>query len=155
MELGKMGITLFILILCIIPFVLMAVRKKNEEGGLLARMTAFAAENNYKIIQYESCGKIAMGLDSTNNILFFAQTIDKEESFREVSLAEIEACKLDITHKTNKSKEKVVDKIQMVFVAKEGKANFVIELYNSSRDMTLIGELQLAEKWCGIVNNKL
>ena len=52
---------------------------------------------------------------------------------------------------------KAFDRIDLVFSNKDkSKADVVVEFYNANTDrLTLSGELQLAEKWCTLINNKV
>jgi hypothetical protein len=60
-----------LVVLCIIPFILMGRFQQKRKNQLLKSLTDLAVTQNCKITYKEFCGEIVIGLDESNNFLFF------------------------------------------------------------------------------------
>ena len=82
------------------------------------------------------------------------------ETHQLVTLHEIQRCHV-ITATRNGSNEdgifKIIDKLELVFEHRDKrKADTILEFYNADYSSpTLTGELQLVEKWCKMLNDKI
>ena len=149
----------FILI-CIILFVIINSNKKKKAKQYLLPLNELAENKNCTISRYDIWSDSVIGIDETQNIVFAIRKTKEKESSIEVNLAEIFRCRVAEVSRTSGPKEgsiKAFDRIDLVFSNKDkSKADVVVEFYNANTDrLTLSGELQLAEKWCTLINNKV
>jgi len=152
-----MGI--FILI-CIILFVIINGNKKKKAKQFLQTLNDFAEKENCKISTYDIWNNSVIGIDDATNRVFVIRKINDNETSQRINLAEIFRCRVVEVSRTSGPKEgnmKAFDRIDLVFSNKDkSKVDIVVEFYNANTDrLTLTGELQLAEKWCKITNDKI
>lgn len=155
---SNMILTWSITILAII-FLILFIQKRNKKRGkeILSVLQSFAKDNNGEISSYDRWDKTLIGIDNSEiNKLFFIRTISDKE-FREViNLSEVKKCRLIKTERIvryNKENVSVIDKIELIFsFVSTHKPDIALEFYNNEYDsLTLSGQLQLAQKWSGIV----
>jgi hypothetical protein len=154
-------ITLAIIIaIVLVLYLLLSMNKKNKEKKRLQALTDLASEQNCSITKYEFDSKISLGLDEKNNFLFYVKTIGENTENRYINLSEVKKCKVVNTNRTvrfNNSNSVVVERLEISFEP-NGKTvePALLEFYNVNTDGSILnGELQLAEKWSAIVNERL
>ncbi len=145
---------------CMVLFVLINRNKRKKEKQFLQPLNRLAAKENCKISQYDSWNNSVIGIDETANFIFTINKIIDNETSQSINLAEMQRCRLAESSRTESTKEgsiKVFDRISLVFSnVDKAKPDVIVEFYNSNTDrLTLTGELQLAEKWCEIANDKI
>lgn len=155
--LGKFIVIAIIIVLCLMPFVIMNIKRKKEEQQRLQSMANFATQKNCNITQHEFCGELTLGLDEKHHIFVFLRRTKGNDFFQEANLAEVQQFKLVISHKISKStKQNVIDKVQLICSSTvTGIADCIFELYNSENSIQLIGELELGEKWAKLLNARI
>lgn len=134
--------------------------KKKKEAQFLQPLSRLAEKDNCKISQYDIWNNSVIGIDTTQNIVFAIRKKKENETSVVVNLAEIFRCRVIEVSRTSGPKEGnsiAFDRIDLAFINKDkSKADVVVEFFDANTDrLTLTGELQLAEKWCVLVNNKL
>jgi len=145
---------------CIILFVVINRNKQKREKQFLLPLYALAEKDNCKISKFDIWNNSVIGIDEVRNFVFvIKKTIDNETSQR-INLAEIQRCRLIEASRITGPKEgnlKACDRIDLAFISyNKNTPDYIVEFYNSNTDrLTLTGELQLAEKWCEIVNIKI
>ena len=157
---GSIITGILVLIVCLLPFVLMSQSHRKKEKALLLALYESAQKNHCNISQYDTWSNAAIGIDLTSNLIFFTKKIKDINSNQQVVLADIERCRVVRTnHSENASSShyNAIEKLELVFIYQaNNKAAIVLEFYNAEHDgPTLAGELQLAEKWCAMANNRL
>ena len=150
---------IFILI-CAILFVIINSNKKKKTRQYLLPLNSLAEKDNCKISQYDIWSDSVIGIDETQNVVFAIRKTKEKETSIAVNLAEVFRCSVAEISRTSGPKEgniKAFDLIELVFTNKDkSKADRIVEFYNANSDrLTLTGELQLAEKWCKIANDKI
>lgn len=159
MDLETLEIALVLVAICIVPFIIMGTNKKKRDKQLLQLLLDSASKENCKITQSELLNDVAIGLDETNNKLFFFKKIESIEIAQHVSLLEMKSCGILNSNRLMDSKKKkdvIIEKIGLSFTPLDkNKAHEIFEFFNSEETMLLSGELQLAQKWAKIVNNLL
>jgi len=159
MDLGTFIIAAVLVAVCVVPFMIMGRNKKKRDKQLVQLLFDTASKENCKITQSEFLNDIAIGLDEIANKLFFFKKIDTIEIGQHVSLSEIKNCGLLNSNRPSnnkKDKDVIIEKIGLSFTPiDKNKASIVFEFFNSEETMLLSGELQLAQKWAKIVNEKL
>jgi hypothetical protein len=137
--------------------VLIRLRKKRKEQKILAPLHAYAAENNTEIGSYDWWDKTLIGIDKNEpGTLFFIRNIPGRNIREQIQLSEVSNCRLYKTErrvKFNKEIVNVMDQIEVVF-SFFNKRDVSLEFYNADYDLlTLSGELQMAQKWSGMIND--
>lgn len=157
-----MIVTWLIIILTTTSFIVFFwIRSRNKEKITSSALLNFAKENNCTISSYDHWDKILIGIDNQEiNKLFFIRTIPDKEHRAAINLSEVMSCRLVKTERTvryDKEKVNVIDKIELVFsFVDTHKPDVALEFYNTDyNQLTLSGELQLAQKWSGIVKSVL
>ncbi|MCC6690035.1 MAG: hypothetical protein IT235_00755 [Bacteroidia bacterium] len=160
MDLGTTIVGIIITIICIIPFALISISRKKKEKKLLQELTEFAEKNNCKISRYELWNSSTIGIDDTSLMIFYKKKSEEINISQQVTLSEIQKCRVSNSSRTVSNKNgnyTVVEKLGIGFLYHDKNKNeVVLEFYNADYDsLTLTGELQLAEKWCNLFNEKI
>ena len=153
-------ITIAIILFCIVLFVLQSRKKKQKEAQLLQPLFELAEKNNCKISKHERLNNSFIGIDELANIVFVVSNVNNIESSQQIDLADILKCRVIESSRSVSTKEgsiKVVDKSELSLVNPDkNKPDTKVEFYNADYDrLTLTGEVQLSEKWCKILNDKI
>jgi hypothetical protein len=160
MDLGTIIITIVFIAIVTVPFILTGYSKKRKKKNLFRRLTEMAENDDCTITQHEFCADFVIGLDGMANRLFFYKKVETLEIAKSLHLREFKSCKVFNSNRTVVNKNEkyyVVDKLELIFYPAEKRAPEIsIELYNDEYDsLTLSGELQLAEKWEKLLNERL
>jgi hypothetical protein len=154
-------ITVAILIaIMLVLYLVLSMNRKNKEKKKIQALTNLASLQNCSITKYELDSKISLGLDEKNNFLFYMKTTDETTETRYINLSEVKKCKVVNTSRTarfNNSNSVVVERLEISFEPNGKTAEPVLlEFYNVNTDGSILnGELQMAEKWSAIVNERL
>jgi hypothetical protein len=159
---SNMILTWSILILATISLIVfLKIRNRNRGKKAFSVLQNFANGINSNISSFDSWDKTLIGIDNGEiNKLFFLRTISNKEYREVINLSEVMSCRLVLDQRTvqyNKEKVNAIDKIDLVFsFVNTHKQDVKLEFYNADYDqLTLTGELQLAQKWSGIVKSIL
>jgi hypothetical protein len=160
MDLGTIITTLVFIAIVTVPFLLTGYSKKRKRNNLFRRLTEMAEDENCIITQHEFCGNFVIGLDGMAGRLFFFKKVENLEIAKSVNLREFKSCRFINSNRTvndKKSSYNVVDKLELCFYPNDkSKPDISVELYNDEYDsLTLTGELQLAEKWEKLLNERM
>lgn len=151
---GAILIAIFML-----PFILMLNGRKKKQKQLVKSILAIANNHKCKLSQQEISEEFAIGLDETENQLFFVKRTTDKEIAKHLNLAEIKSCKVIKTGTTVGNKDdnyKTLDKLDLHFSFFDKKnADISLPFYDSEENFGLDGEIQMIEKWANIVNNRL
>jgi len=161
----KMSLVLIIggaIILALAGIIVVSVSRSNREKKtkFFDPLNDLARHEGCQITRHDIWSQTVIGIDENKNMLFVLRKTVGNEAKIVINLAEIFRCRVSEISRTSGPKEgnvKAFDRIDLVFANREkSKADVIVEFYNSNTDrLTLAGELQLAEKWCVLVNNKL
>jgi hypothetical protein len=160
MDLGTIIITLLFIAIVTVPFVLTGYSRKRKKKNLFRRLTEMVENEGCAITRHEFCADFVIGLDGMANRLFFYKKVENLEIAKSVNLREYRSCKVFNSNRTvgeKREKYYIIDKLELTFFPAEKRAPEIsIELYNDEYDsLTLSGELQLAEKWEKLLNERL
>lgn len=143
-----------VIAICILLIVFFQINKRKKENKKLQLLSAVASKHNSSITQHEFFGNLLIGLDEKSNYLFF---INKSlpETEEPINLSEIQKCRVVNTSRAVMNTT-VIDKLELCFSPTDkNKPQVFLEFYNSDNNPTLVGELQLIEKWADIIKNRL
>ena len=159
MDSGTVIVGAVLIALCILPIMIIEFLRKRKEKKLLGFLSSLAGAQNCKVTKFEHCCKQIIGIDEKNNYLFFINSSGKEFVNISVDLKEIQNCKVYMQISSPDSEGvtlQVIDKIGLAFRSKiKSQPDIVIEVFNSDGGTQVSGELQFAEKWEGIIRDKL
>jgi hypothetical protein len=160
MDSGTIIITVVFIAIVTTPFVLTTLSNKRKKKNLFRRLSEMAESEDCTITQQELCGNFVIGFDGMAGRFFFLKKTENLEISKSVNLREFKSCRLINSNRTvgdKKSSYSVVDKLELCFYPKDkSKPDISVELYNDEYDsLTLSGELQLAEKWEKLLNERM
>jgi hypothetical protein len=144
-----------IFIVCMLPFILMYMKRKKNEKQFLQLLSTIAEQQNCQISQYDVFGMFGIGLDEVKNVVFFYRKTNDNINEYTVDLSGIKSCEV-INTGVMDNKQRVVDSLELSFIP-VAKNNSIVKMvfFNSKTNIQLCGELQLIEKWSTIINNQL
>jgi len=150
-------IVIVISIIFLSLIVLLIFRRTRRKKILIKELTDYAAENACIISDYDIWNSNRIGVDREKKYLFFMQKTDDSIYKSAININDVTVCKTNNVIRVvgdGKEKQSVIDKIILSISGKKEKADVNLEFYNSEKDgMQITEELQLAEKWAGIVNS--
>jgi hypothetical protein len=149
MDLGTIIIGTIMIAICLMPFVLMSRSRKNKEKAISRNLEKAALENGGRISAYDINLTIGIGMDDVNRVVYFSRLIGGRETIQQVSLSDVQSCKVIIKSKVNAVYGgTIIEKLTLAFSLKETKkGGFVYEFFDAIENIQLNGELQLIEKW--------
>ncbi len=160
MSLGLIISVAIVLLLAGIIIVSTSKSAKAKKIKFLNPLYELADREACHISRHDIWSESVIGIDLNKNKVFVVRKTVGSESETVINLTEIFRCRVAEVSRTSGPKEgsiKAFDRINLVFMNKEkSKPDITIEFYNSNTDrLTLAGELQMAEKWCVLVNRQL
>ena len=158
MNLPAILTSILLIAACVIPFVIIKRRSKKAEKEFLQILFDHASTGNNEISQYEFTSRLAIGFAEATNFVFFLKKRGGKEVMTQIDLKRIESCYINkTTRNSTDGNYSSTDKIELRFAASDkGNPEAVFEFYNIEHDsLSMSEELQLAEKWHSIVNNRL
>lgn len=157
---GTILTAIFFLLLFSIPFILMNVshRKKVKQNLLL--LNHEAGKNNVTVAKFDTWGNTSIGMDETANIVFFTKKTTGGKTVQKVALADTEKCRIANIKRTSydgNENYSITERLDLVFEPGDKKqAETAFPFYDIQYDGGMLtGELQQAEKWCSIINDKI
>ncbi|MBF8148531.1 hypothetical protein ITJ86_01395 [Winogradskyella sp. F6397] len=150
MGTGLFIIDAIIIAIVILPFVLFINGRKKRQKKLQKALQSEASLHNCKLSKVETHSNFAIGIDSSEQKLFFYKETEEAAYAQTVDLKSISACKSIKEYKQAKGNAKpnnVIDKIQLSFIHRNQKDATHLVLYNNNDEMTLNNELVVAQKW--------
>ncbi len=144
----------------IIPFLLMRSGIKKHEKELYAELADLAQKNSTEIGQYEVLKDIAVATDKSLEKLFFIHKNENLATTQTIDLGIFTTCQLEKAVKVIRMEtgdRTIIEKISLLFKSADRKNQpITLELFNTDYDsLTLAGELQLAEKWAALINDRV
>ncbi len=159
---SNMIITWSIIILTTISLIAyFQIKNRNREKKTFSALQYFALENDGVISSYDHLCNTLIGIDNREiTKLFFIRTTPNKDYREAINLSEIMGCQLHKVERTahyKGDKVSVIDKIELIlsFVDTK-KPDVALEFFNTDYDqLTLSGELQLAQKWSGMIKSNV
>lgn len=159
MDLGTAILGMVAIAICVLPIIWLQKIQKKGANTLLFALTELASKHHAVLSTKEVHRDFAIGMDESKNFLFFIKKSKDEDIAEAIDLAEITSCKVINTHmsfNTHDGARKVIEKLVLSFVpAVENKVTVNLEWYDMYKNVQLSGELQLIERWEGMVNKRL
>jgi hypothetical protein len=145
-------ISAIFLAVIITPIIITGYNRMNRKKRLLQSLKELADAQNCYITQSEVCNNFAFGLDGMANFLFFFKQMDGGSIAKTINLREYRKCLLNNSASHGKGQKESLhgfSRLNLTFLPKDKSKNEeVLEIYNNDYDqLTLTGELQVAERW--------
>ncbi len=160
MDVTTTIIGLSILVSCVLIFIVLGISIRKKEKNLLSALKAFAGQNNYVISQYDIWNHSAIAIDQINNVVFAVSLMNNKSTSFQVNLSEILLCRV-LTARSTQSRDdsqfREIEKLDLAFSFRDKKKPDAIFTFYHYQDQLhpLSGELQLVEKWCRLVSERL
>lgn len=159
-DTGTILTAIFFLLLCSVPFILLNISTKKREKQNLLLLNRQAGKNNLTVSKFNTWGTTSIGMDETANVVFFSKKTADGETTAQVTLAEAEKCRVVNIKRTQSNEDgnyTLTEKLELVFELidkRNGETTF--PFFNMAYDGAMLtGELQQAEKWCSLINEKI
>ena len=149
-----------IVFIFVVPSLWIYISSLRKEKQLKNKLFQLAATNSCAISEFDFWKNSAIGLDKDKHRIFYVRDIKSEEYKKEVDLSEIQKCRVINASRSMHNKNgnyTAVDRLELMFTFRDKtKPELGLEFYNTTHDsLSLAGEVQLVEKWSGIVDKEL
>lgn len=157
MDLGITVIGIVIVFICALPIILSVVNNRKKRKKIEQSLFKFATQNNCQISNYGTNNNVTIGVDESNQMLFFIKKLKDKENLQHINLSEVKKCRIVNTTKKVKNVDSnfnVVEKIELGFTfIDHKKEETLLNFYSHSNDGTMFtGDLRFLEKWCKLIN---
>lgn len=157
-DLGTFVTGLIILGICFLPFAIGYYNSKSKEQKMLNTLKETAFQQGCKIHSHEFCGDFVIGMDDAKNYVFFHKSNQVGPILRWINLRDYSTCDISKQSSNQQIDGKMISLIEQVdlrFTQKNKQDLLIFELFNFNVNSRLSGELQFAEKWSKIINERL
>jgi hypothetical protein len=148
-----------IIAICVVPIALLTRSGKKRKKQLLQTLHSLAEKRRGKISQNDFWADSAIGLDEQANFLYFIRGGNGQDQIQEIDLANIRECKAVHSSRTADKKHgnyKVVEQLELCLSPSEkGTPDISLEFYHHGTDLQINWDVQLLDKWAGVVNDRL
>ncbi|WP_395063794.1 hypothetical protein [Flavobacterium sp.] len=152
MDLGTSIIGVIIIITCVLPFVLICIKKRKQHKKVIDNLSNIAKMNKATIETNEIWNQSAIGFDATNKMLFFSKKASESGTFEALNLSEI--IKSSVVKYQNNNQP--INRLELKFEFNDkNKSDKSIEFYNQNETLSLVNELELIEKWNSIITKSI
>jgi hypothetical protein len=149
-----------IVFIFVVPGVWIYIRNLINEKQFRNKLFSLAAKSSCEISEFDFWKSSAIGIDKNKHRIFYLREIKSEELKREIDLSEIQKCRVLNASRSMHSKQGnyvSIDKLELILTNRDKeKPEIGLEFYNITNDsLAISGEVQLVEKWSGIVEKEL
>jgi len=160
MELNSIYAILVIIVLCVISYFWIQRINRQKESEFLQLLTKFSERQGSRIARYDRWNNSIIGANEQLNSFFVVSKRGEEVEEQQIILADYQNIRVNEVSrivKVNESNSKVVDRIELVFHPMDKyKPEAIVVFYNTDFDsLHLKNELQMAEKWSILANEKV
>lgn len=144
--------------LCALPFVLDRINRSRKEKRLLESLRAIAHQHDGKVDKHTTCGHIALGLDEGKKALFLYRQVADRTIADHIDLHGVRNCR---TVKVARSGQGAhgdanIEQLALGFVPKDTNTKEKrFELYHAGTGTFMTDELEFAEHWTKLINERL
>lgn len=147
MEQGTLITGLVCILLCITPFVIMAIRKKKANQKIIAELKKTASGYNAELEFIENSRDFAIGLDCKSKTLLF-KTHEEDELPQVFNLTEYEACKQNIVRRKIEGKGTIIERLELILVPNKTSKNLTkLQFFDTEKQLAIANELELIKIW--------
>jgi hypothetical protein len=159
-DTGTILTAVFFLLLCTVPFILLNLSHRKRVKQNLLLLNREAGKNNLKVSRFNTWGSTAIGMDETANVVFFTKKTPEGDAALQVTLDEVERCRIANIKRTESDGDhhySLTEKLELILETRDKrKKEAALPFFDIQCDGGMLtGELQMAEKWCIIINDKI
>lgn len=152
MDLGITIIGIIIILTCILPFILNSIKKRKQHKKVIDNLSNIAKMNDATIEINEIWNQSAIGIDAKKKILFYSEKAEDDTTFKVLNLCEVQKCSVV----KFQDKHQSLQRLDLTFdFFDKNKSEKSIAFYNENVTTSLVNELELIEKWNGIIIKNL
>jgi hypothetical protein len=160
MKSGMVILIAMIVLIFVVPSIWMYVRNLKNERQFKNKLFNLAANSSCSISEFDFWKNSAIGIDINRHKLFYVREVKEAELKKEIDLSEIQKCRILNASRSLNVKNgnyTAIDRLELVFSNRDKtKPEIGLEFYNTVHDsLAISGEVQLVEKWSGIVEKEL
>jgi hypothetical protein len=134
-------------------------KKARKENNILHFLNKFTQVYNCHLTQYEFCGDFIIGIDDNKCYIFFYKHGIKDSLIQFAHLSEFQYCKAVNINRIIKTQHENVtqtEKVEILFSpVNKRKSETIFKLFDADVNNQLSGELQLVDKWCKLINERI
>lgn len=144
----------------IVPIVMLGMYKRKREKRLVKAIFDLAASQQGTISQHDYWANSSIGIDQSNNKLYFVQDARLHNAVLMINLADVQKSRFINASRTIRSNESniiVTDKLELgLSMLDKNSEEIILSFYDATKDsLTLAGELQLITKWNDLINTSI
>ena len=155
METKTIILIIISLLVLLLPFVFAYFNSKRKDNKTKSVLKKYADEYNFRLDESNTLSNFAIGLDIEQGILIFIKLDNNQASAEIVNLYDIKSVRLikeKRSVKAGKSSTLIIEKVSIALTNKKADSKEIyLELYDENVNLTLNGEIQVAEKWVCIL----
>ena len=159
MDLRTAFVGLIIIGICVIPFVMISYFRVKKEKKMVKSLSNIAKQQNCTIHISEICGEHVLGIDETNNFVFFFQQREENEITQFINLSEVVYCEVvkKIRSGSNEASNlSFIERVELVFTfTNKKRAPIKLEFFDEEINIQIRQELLFAENWANYINDRL
>jgi ABC-type glycerol-3-phosphate transport system permease component len=160
MKSGMIIMAGMVVLIFVLPSIWMYVKSLKNEKRFKNKLFNLATRSSCEISQFDFWKSTAIGIDKNRHRIFYVRDLKSEELKKEVDLSEIQKCRVLNSSRSLHAKNgnyTAIDKLELIFINKDkNKPEIGLEFYSIAHDsLAIAGEVQLVEKWSGIVEKEL
>jgi hypothetical protein len=155
MEIGTAVVGFILIAICALPFGIVFFNEIKVKRQRLARIRELADKQGRPVSQYDIGGDFIIGMDDTPKHVYFYKTHPGDDVEQVVNLEDITACKVIRMNRTVGTIG-LLSGVELAFipVGREQKETRLV-FYNELQKASLSNELELAEKWSKLIQERL
>jgi hypothetical protein len=157
-DTGTILTAVFFLLLCTVPFILLNLSHKKRVKQNLLLLNRQAGKSNLTVSTFNTWGNTSIGMDEAANVVFFIKKTTDGDIAQQVAIAAAQKCRIANIKRTESDGNdhySLTEKLELVFEDKK-KTETALPFYDIQYDGGMLtGELQMAEKWCSIINARI
>ncbi len=140
--------------LFVVPILYVQRKQKSRTAKLLSDFLRLGESRQLRVTKHELWNDCyGIGLDEGQKKLFYVSTRNSNEQQLLVNLLDLKKSTVaSVRREVNGSK--IIDQVGLRLTPREGKELY-LEFYNKEENLNMSGELQLAEKWNGLISGSI
>ena len=144
-----------IVLIVIIPIAILKIKASLKKRRIKGLLFSLAEKYNTNIISYDHWNNSAIGLSRNGTQIFLVSNVKKEDKKQVIALSSFNKCNLvndNAGFVFNEGSSKVTNAVDLELTGKSNPSER-INFYHIQKDGDLLtDELELAEKWCRLIN---
>jgi hypothetical protein len=158
MDGGTLVVVIITVALIVLPFVLDHRRRSRSGLRTLNTLRETVRQQSCELHAHDLSGELALGLDRHKKVLFLLDEKKEAARLMRVDLDQVQRCTVVKTARRGSANQAdgPVEQVELRFASTDrGRSDVHLVLYREVLGTALNGQVQLAEKWAGLVNELL